>query len=489
MIGLTGPVLPQGWGDLPRRGAGLARRKGEAILHEIRPVANGLRTDHPVPGLPFINDERLPLDNPDAIERTGRNQGEGLWGRTDPLLGGGWVAFTTELKNRAYAWAVHYHPEHGRTVLLVHDEQWSSLHHDWMFGHNGFLYRHGGYWWDGSAWHRPSLVFDRAYERHDARPVKDALTITAADLLLHPADAGSASVATIAGFAAHKTALPNWRDHLALWAEHRRRLPDARPLDECIVDLQAPELERSRLIGRAGLAKIAEVSEVDLPDPEYASDELPVPQDYSAAGPRWSVPVAQDWAERYLRAHGPKDLLVETTAFGTSQPRGLVADHNRLTKIIRDSLESDRNDKPRLLHRDEKRVQEAAETLAWWPAVALTEGPGSLFPVSALRTTLIEAVVSGLARDVVKGRSEQSLGDIRTDVVKVFDWYIQRKPDHLEGLLGEICLLAHTRLDLAPEAVGRLIRRSLHLDSKLDGKTIDQLLDTALPPSAKSPKK
>ncbi|WP_331719912.1 hypothetical protein [Streptomyces sp. NBC_00147] len=45
----------------------------------VQPVANGLRTDHPVPGLLFINDERLDLTNPDAIERTGRNQGEGLW--------------------------------------------------------------------------------------------------------------------------------------------------------------------------------------------------------------------------------------------------------------------------------------------------------------------------------------------------------------------------------------------------------------------------
>ncbi|MFH9203269.1 hypothetical protein ACH4KO_37915 [Streptomyces anulatus] len=41
----------------------------------------------------FINDERLPLDNPDAIERTGRDQGEGLLGRTDRLPGDGWVAF------------------------------------------------------------------------------------------------------------------------------------------------------------------------------------------------------------------------------------------------------------------------------------------------------------------------------------------------------------------------------------------------------------
>ncbi|MFD7324299.1 hypothetical protein ACFV9D_24935 [Streptomyces sp. NPDC059875] len=38
-----------------------------------------------------------------------------------------------------------------------------------------------------------------------------------------------------------------------------------------------------------------------------------------------------------------------------------------------------------------------------------------------------------------------------------------------------------------PETVGRLIRRSLHLDSKLDEETVDALLDTALPPSAKSP--
>ncbi|MFJ9576150.1 hypothetical protein ACIRQF_07110 [Streptomyces sp. NPDC101191] len=72
-------------------------------MGDFRPVANGLRTDHPVPGLPFINDERLPLDNPDAIERTGRDQGEGLWGRTDPLPGDGWVAFTTEPKNRESA--------------------------------------------------------------------------------------------------------------------------------------------------------------------------------------------------------------------------------------------------------------------------------------------------------------------------------------------------------------------------------------------------
>src|SRR5690606_38863199 len=121
-------------------------QKEGTFVSMIQPVANGLRTDHPVPGLPFINDERLLLDNPDAIERTGRNQGEGLWGRTDRLSGGGWVAFTTETKNRDYAWAVHQHPEHGRTVLLIRDIDMSDLHHEWLYGNNGFLYRHGGYW-------------------------------------------------------------------------------------------------------------------------------------------------------------------------------------------------------------------------------------------------------------------------------------------------------------------------------------------------------
>ncbi|WP_370424238.1 hypothetical protein AB8O64_36395 (plasmid) [Streptomyces sp. QH1-20] len=71
-------------------------------------------------------------------------------------------------------------------------------------------------------------------------------------------------------------------------------------------------------------------------------------------------------------------------------------------------------------------------------------------------------------------------------MVKLLDWHIQRQPGHTAGLLGEICLTARTRLELAPDKVGRLIRRSLHLDSALDGKTINTLLDITLPPSAKN---
>ncbi|MER6694464.1 hypothetical protein [Streptomyces minutiscleroticus] len=324
---------------------------------------------------------------------------------------------------------------------------------------------------DGTAWHRPGLVFDGAYERYDARPVQDALTVTAADLLVHPADPGKASIATIAGFTAHKTALPNWRDHLALWAEHRRRVPDARPLDECVVDLTAPELEPGRLVDRAGLAKIANIAEEDLPDPTFEDHKLPEPQARGANGPLWSQPVARDWAEQHHRDHGPGALLCATTSFGTPQPQGLVADHNRLTQVI---------------HVDGKQPEEAARTLAWWPAVSLTVGTESLVPMSALRTTLIEAVLFHLATGVKKGRSGIWLGTLRRDVVKILDWYVQRKPDHTARLLSEICLDAHTRLGVAPETVGQLIRQSLHHDSTLGEETINALLDMALPPSAKS---
>ncbi|MGW9374135.1 hypothetical protein ACWGVR_29505 [Streptomyces xanthophaeus] len=463
-------------------------------MHVIHPVANGLRTDHPVPGLPFINDERLPLDNPDAIERTGRNQGEGLWGRTDSLPDGGWVAFTTEPKNRSYAWAVRHHPQYGRTVLLIHDADMSDLHHDWMYGHSGFLYRHGGYWWDGTAWHRPGQVFDRAFEHYDPRPVQDATTITAADLLAQPAAPDNAHVSKIADFTASKTLLPNWRDHLALWAQQRNRLPAPRPLEQCVVDLRAPELEPSRLVDRAGLAEIAGIAPNDLPHPERGRRHLPPPQTDTGDSLRWSEPVARDWAEQRRSTEGPAALLAGTTTFGTSQPRGLVTDHNLLTKIIKDGLEDEdtKSSKRRFAQTGTKRTAETAATLAWWPAVALTERPGRLFPISALRTTLIEAVIGNLADDVERarkwGKGETSLGDIRTDVVKLLDWYIQRDPEATSGLFGEILLIARTRLDLAPEQVGSLLRRSFHLDSELDGKTIDTLLDMALPPSAKPAK-
>ncbi|MCX4406068.1 MULTISPECIES: hypothetical protein [unclassified Streptomyces] len=456
----------------------------------VQPVANGLRTDHPVPGLPFINDERLLLDNPDAIERTGRNQGEGLWGRTDRLRSGGWVAFTTETKSRDYAWAVHHHPQYGRTVLLIRDRDMSGLHHEWMYGDNGFLYRHGGYWWDGSNWHRPQQIRDYAYEGYEARAVAEAVTVTAIDALAGPETPHTAArVAKIADFTASQEPLSHWREHLALWAASR--MPGSLPLDQCVVDLQAPELDPAFLVDRVGLAQIAELEPQDLPHPEHGRKDLPLPQAETAEGPRWSRPVARDWAEQYPRTRGPEKLLSVTTVFGTDQPRGLVDDHNRLTEIIADSLKDARDSKKnRLLSRSSTADhEEQATQLAWWPAVAINDGTDGFIPISSVRTTIVEAVLGGLARDAkpADGFKLARLGDIVRDVVHLIDWYILRQPHLAPALFGEICLNARTRFGFDPKDVGDFLRRSLNLDSGLERRTLNALLDLALPPSAQAP--
>ncbi|MFB6560829.1 hypothetical protein ACFCYH_18485 [Streptomyces sp. NPDC056400] len=159
--------------------------------------------------------------------------------------------------------------------------------------------------------------------------------------MAQPTTPASAKVSKIADFEASETLLPNWLDHLALWADRRHLVPDALPLDQCVVDLRAPELEPTRLVDRVGLARIAAIALNDLPDPKHGRRDLPPPQIDTSDGPRWSEPVARDWAERRRSTEGPAALLADTTTFGPSQPRGLVADHNLLTKIIKDALEDE----------------------------------------------------------------------------------------------------------------------------------------------------
>ncbi|MFG2895002.1 hypothetical protein [Streptomyces sp. NPDC048248] len=460
-------------------------------------MANGISTDHPIPGLPFINDGRLPLDSPDAIERTGRNQGAGLWGRTDRTTGGGWVAFTTEPKNPSFAWAVYHHPPYGRTVLLIHDRYQGDLHHQWKYGRSGFLHRRGGYWWNGKRWHRPSQVSDTAFEGYDPRPVDNPTTITAAHLLDSAGSPENASIMKIASFTAQEP-VTNWKDHLALWAELRAADPGRLPLDACIVDFHAPELEREALVDMAGLAKIAAIGVDDLPDPKYGRNSLPEPQLEAAGSMWWSVPVAQDWAENHLRDNGPEALLSATTVYDTVQPTGLVDDHNRLRGVFHEALTESRHSggkkQPAFMKGD--LAQSAADSLAWDAAASLMYGHDQgLIPHGPLRDVLVESIVGRLAEDVEqrvsegKGVEDIMLSDMPTSAVKLLTWYIQRRPRETANLLGEVCLTARVRLGLQPAVVGGLFRRSFSLDSGLDGKTIDSLLDMALPPSARGYRK
>lgn len=449
-------------------------------------MANGTRTDHPSPGLPFVNDGRLPLDNPDAIERTGRKQGDGLWGRTDPLQGGGWVAFTTEPKNSDFAWAVHYDPVHGRTVLLIHDDDLGGLHHAWMYEPKGILYRHGGYWWDGERWNRPALVWDGAYERCDKRPVERQVTITAADVLRSPCQAHNASIATIASFTAPEAPVANWQDHLALWAQRRSSGSGSRPLEACVVDLHAPELEADTFVDMAGLTKITAVPADDMPDLRYGgAKELPEPQEGTGQAMRWSLPVARDWAENFHQKNGPRILLSATTSYNTTQPAGLTDSHNRLRGNFLEDLTkpSGTRRKPFLKGED---ARQAADDLAWTAASSLMYGSDSgLVPHSALHEVLVDAVLGHLAEDAQREHGAKVLTWLPKSTVTMLVWFFRHQPDRTAGILGEICLEARTRFDIGPERVGEMLRRSFLNDSGLGRSTAESLMNMALPPSAR----
>src|SRR5699024_4360185 len=148
-----------------------------------RPLANGTSTDHPLPDLPFVDDSHIPVHDGPATEAIGRKTGDGMWGRYDEARGNGegWLAFTTDPIHRDLAWCVRFHPDHGRTVVLVRDGDGASLHTDWT--NRPLLFRAGDYWWDGTTWYRPRQVWDWATEDFAERPVKGAMTVSAADVL------------------------------------------------------------------------------------------------------------------------------------------------------------------------------------------------------------------------------------------------------------------------------------------------------------------
>ena len=98
------------------------------ILSSERPIANGLRTDHPIPELPFVDDRHIPIEDRHAVEAVGRGAGEGMWGREDPTSDGGWEAFTTDPQRHDVAWVVRFHPDFGTSVVLYRDEDVSSRH-------------------------------------------------------------------------------------------------------------------------------------------------------------------------------------------------------------------------------------------------------------------------------------------------------------------------------------------------------------------------
>ncbi|MFD8019767.1 hypothetical protein ACFV6G_04990 [Streptomyces lavendulae] len=111
-------------------------------------------------------------------------------------------------------------------------------------------------------------------------------------------------------------------------------MPDARPLEECVVDLKAPELEPVSLVDRAGPAKIANIAEGNLPDPKHEDHKLPELQAHAAIGLCGRSPWPGTGRNSVTVPRAPARSSPHHLFRHTPQPHGFVADHNRLTRVI-----------------------------------------------------------------------------------------------------------------------------------------------------------
>ncbi|MFJ5179389.1 hypothetical protein ACIP68_36770 [Streptomyces griseoviridis] len=443
-------------------------------MSHVVPLANGLRTDHPVPGLPFIDDSHLPLDEgPEAIEAVGRHEASGMWGRYDKnRADGGWHAFTTDPLNHSLGWAVRYHPEHGRTVLLMHDDDTSAWHTQWSA--DQLLFRAGGYWWNGATWYRPGQVWDQVEQDYEKRKARMAVTVTAVDMLDGRADPVKAYVGKVRAFDPDAPRPDNWLDHLALWAQHHQEQENALPLEQCVVEVSTPELTAAQLIGAPEMAELGGITASTLR--AYISrgnSEVPLPQATVGGRDQWARAVAEDWAEARQRSYegigaamsaGDRDSLSP----GAAEVRDRFASNFQHTLFDRPDVRK----RWVLRQRNKESVAEIANELAWSVAVSLDR----IIPTQHLGSVVQKAVLHDFAESVEMFADEDKDGEgpdkwwhlnLTVPVAKMLDWYIRYFPGDAYASIGDIQRQAHTTWNTPAADTLRALRQALSLDGEL----------------------
>ena len=459
------------------------------MVFRIHPLANGVRTDHPVPGLPFVDDSHLPIeDGGRALEAVGRNVGDGMWGRydeasTDDHDDAGWLAFTTDPLRHDLGWVVRYHPDHGRTVLLMRDGDTAEMHNHWW--NDTLLFRAGGYWWDGQTWYRPGQVWDPVRERNERRKVQAAVTVSAADLLDGSTDPDRAYVAKVASFKPDEPLPENWGDHLALWAQLHAQQQDGRTLSSCVVNLACPELAGDQLLGVPEMATLAEIAPSTLR--AYISrkeSNVPLPQATVGGRALWSRPVAADWVEARQRS---SEGVMAAMASGDRDELspGAAAVRERFANNFYHSLweRPDLRRRWALRHRNEQAVREIADELAWTVAVSMER----IVPVHALSSTIRHAILDDFADDLDshsrRGRGSVKPWDLNLSlqVAKMLDWFIQQYPQAAQATIAEILQGAERRWNVPANVIGAALRDTMLRDGTLDKDTLNAYFDRVLP--------
>ncbi|MFE0062738.1 hypothetical protein, partial [Streptomyces sp. NPDC059003] len=392
------------------------------------PLANGIRTDHPVPGLPFVDDSHIPLDEgPEAIEAVGRNVAENMWGRFDRVHhdgNPGWLAFTSDPLRTDLGWSVRAHPEYGRTVLLMLDEHLAPLHDSWWG--DPLLFRAGGHWWDGATWYRPEQVWDPVAEHYEQRRARAARTVTAADLLDGSGQPDLAYVGKVADFDPEVAAPKNWGNDLALWAQLHTQQDDALPLERCVVNIASPELSGDQLIGVSEMAALAGITASTLRG--YIArkeNSVPAPQANVSGRSMWSKAVAADWVEvRRRSSEGLREALDGKDVDNLSV--GAAAVRDRFTESFHATLWARPDIRKRwvLRRRNEQAVREIAEGLAWSVASDLDR----ILPPEMIGRTLRHAVLDEYRESLDLTDHDSAIRSwqltLSTPVTKMLDWFI-----------------------------------------------------------------
>jgi hypothetical protein len=449
-----------------------------ALSHSLLAVANGLRTDHPIPDLPIVDDSALPLDDPGAIEAIGRKHDTGTWGRWDKLKDGGWVAFTTDAQRPDLAWVVRWHPQHGRSVMVYRDGDAAGEY--MTYTDEALLFRSGGYWWNGDGWFRPSKVFDKARGRYVNRPVAAAVTISAADLLDTGADPGRGLILPISDLnpdRPYAEAGRRWRDDLALWAQHHA---DGRHAAGCVVQLNAPELSADQLLGVAELAQVAGIAASTLR--AYLArgeSEVPAPQAVVGGRSMWSRPVAEDWAEARRRS---SDSAAATMAHPDRSDLHVgVADlWTWFTRAFTTTLWGNPTFRKRfaLRWRTQAAIEEVAHDLAWTAAGSLNR----IISSDDLGITVRAAVLGEWAAWQRTYGQEPVMYPLTPAVTRMLDWLIRHDPRMAQAHMAEIIGDAEGDLGIPPATAGQALLTALALDGKLGDGAYNEFIDLTLPP-------
>ncbi|MFG1820589.1 hypothetical protein ACGFIF_43000 [Kribbella sp. NPDC049174] len=404
-------------------------------------LANGLRTDHPLPGLPFVDDSHIPIEDPDAVEAVGREREEGMWGRTDRCLlrtptGNtrfGDKAFTTEPSRHDLAWLVRFHPEFGRTIMLVADSDAASLYAD--LRDELLLWRAGGYWWDGTTWWRPAQLFDMTTETYVRRAVPGAATVSAAATLNGEHSVTRVKILTVDDIQLDAEPLDryDWLQHLATWAQHRPA--DGLPLEQCVVDVTAPELAGNQLLSLNQTASVAGITAGTLRG--YISrgeNDVPDPQMVIGGRSMWSRPVVHEWIE--TRAYTPEESSRAVSHdFGEGLAAGVADLREKISYWILSRLSRSPEIKPRfaLRWRDQQSFQQVAIDLSGTIAANLDQ----IVPLDHLARTILDAmrgdVLEQYDLDTQLERTNQQrenprIYHISDDTGLMLDWLIRHHP-------------------------------------------------------------